>query len=130
MKKILLLLVVGILVLSGLGAVAITESDEKKMKEESVLLSAPIFREIDHYLTVLLKEATSTLMDTGKPMLPVVTKVYTFPLGTKINDVVVTFSEINKHVLSKKIMHPWKRTSLRRITCAAEFPWKLPPSWT
>ncbi|UCF13323.1 MAG: peptidase C25, partial [Thermoplasmatales archaeon] len=39
-----------------------------------------------------------------KPMLPVVTKVYTFPLGTKIDDVAVTFSEINQQVLSKKIM--------------------------
>jgi len=43
-------------------------------------------------------------MDNGKPVLPVVTKVYTFPLGTKIDNVVVTFNNINEHVLSKKIM--------------------------
>ncbi|MCK4415803.1 MAG: peptidase C25, partial [Thermoplasmatales archaeon] len=104
MKKIIPILVVGVLVLSGLGAVAVTEADGKLMKEDYVLLSAPIFKEIDDYLTVDLKEATSLLMDTGKPMLPVVTKVYTFPLGTKIDDVVVTFSETNEQVLSKKIM--------------------------
>ena len=33
-------------------------------------------------------------MDAGKPMLPVVTKIFTFPLGTIINDVDVTFSEV------------------------------------
>ncbi|UCF13444.1 MAG: peptidase C25 [Thermoplasmatales archaeon] len=104
MKKILPILAVFILVLSGLGAVAVTESDEKLLNEESVLLSAPIFKKEDSYLTVDFKEATSMLLDTGKPMLPVVTKVYTFPLGTKIDDVAVTFSEINQQVLSKKIM--------------------------
>ena len=104
MKKIIPILVVGVLVLSGLGAVAVTEADGKLMKEDYVLLSAPIFKEIDDYLTVDLKEATSLLMDTGKPMLPFVTKVYTFPLGTKIDDVVVTFSETNEQILSKKIM--------------------------
>jgi len=104
MKKIIPILAVVVLVLSGLGAVAVTEADEKLVNKDSVLLSAPIFKETDSYLTVDLNEATSLLLDTGKPMLPVVTKVYTFPFGTKINDVVVTFSEINKHVLSKKIM--------------------------
>ncbi len=104
MKKIIPILVIGVLVLSGLGAVAVTEADGKLMNQDSVLLSAPIFEETDDYLTADFKEATSLLMDTGKPMLPVVTKVYTFPLGTKIDDVVVTFSETNEQVLSKKIM--------------------------
>ncbi|UCF13301.1 MAG: peptidase C25, partial [Thermoplasmatales archaeon] len=95
MKKIIPILVVVVLVLSGLGAVAVTEADERLRNQDSVLLSAPIFKETDSYLTVDFKEATSMLLDTGKPMLPVVTKVYTFPLGTKIDDVAVTFSEIN-----------------------------------
>jgi hypothetical protein len=104
MKKIIPTLVVAVLVLSGLTAVAVTEADEKLVDQDSVLLSAPIFKETDNYLTVDFKEATSMFLDTGKPMLPVVTKVYTFPLGTKIDDVTVTFSEINQQVLSKKIM--------------------------
>jgi hypothetical protein len=104
MKKILPILIIGILVLSGLGAAAITETDAKKMKEDNLMLSAPIYKEKDSYLTVNLNEATSLLMDSGKPSLPVVTKVYTFPFGTKIDDVVVTFSEKNKQVLSKKII--------------------------
>ncbi|PNX49414.1 MAG: hypothetical protein BV457_01920 [Thermoplasmata archaeon M9B1D] len=43
-------------------------------------------------------------MKTGKPMLPKLTKVYTFPFGTKITDVKVTFSESYEKQVSKPII--------------------------
>jgi len=104
MKKIIPIIVIGVLLLSGIGAVAITEVDEKISKYNNFVLSEPIFEEIDDYINVNLKEATSTNMETGKPMLPVVTKVYTYPLGTIVNDVEVEFSGTKEYVLSKKIM--------------------------
>ena len=105
MKKIIPILVVGILILSGLGVVAITDDityDVKNVKE-SFVISEPIIKEAGQYVTVSLGEASSSLLNVGKPMLPVVTKVYTFPLGAKINNVVVTFSEVNELVLSKEV---------------------------
>jgi len=105
MKKIIPILVVGILILSGLGAVAITDDityDVKNVKE-SFVTSEPIIKEAGQYVTVSLGEASSSLLNVGKPMLPVVTKVYTFPLGAKINNVVVTFSEVNERVLPKEV---------------------------
>ena len=103
MKKLLPIILVGILVVSGLGAVAVQENgDETSFSAKSIMISEPIITETNEYLTINLEESESFLMETGKPMLPVITKVFTFPLGTKIVDVNVDF-DIEKQVLSKKI---------------------------
>ncbi len=103
MKKIIPIFIVGVLLLSGIGAVAVTDEETQNI-ESSVYLSEPIFTETDNYLKLNIEEQTSYLMDTGKPMLPVVTKIYTYPLGTEIIDVNVAFSEEKEYVLSKMIM--------------------------
>ncbi len=103
MKNLLPIIIVGILVVSGLGAVAVQENrDETSFSAESIMISEPTITETNEYLTVNLEESESFLMETGKPMLPVITKVFTFPLGTKIVDVKVDF-DTKKQVLSKKI---------------------------
>jgi hypothetical protein len=73
------------------------------MKKESIMLSELTIEESDGYLTVYLKESTSLHLETGKPVLPVVTKTFVFPLGTSIRDVEVTFSNVETRVLPKKI---------------------------
>jgi len=93
------------LLLSGLGAVALQENEDKTLfSTEFITISEPIIKikESNEYLTIDLKESESLLMDTGKPVMPVITKVFTFPLGTKIVDVSVDF-DIEKQILSKKI---------------------------
>ena len=103
MKNLLPIGIVGILVLSGLGAVALQENeDEILFSTESIMISEPIITETNEYLTINLEESESLLLETGKPVIPVITKVFTFPLGTKIVDVEVDF-DIEKQVLSKKI---------------------------
>ena len=105
MKKILPIVVVGILVLSGLGAHAIFEDNTEEMTLiESVAFSEPQVQEHDQYVTVNLNEATSYLSESGKPVLPVYVKVFTFPLGTKIKDVTCTFSSVQEKILSKEII--------------------------
>lgn len=103
MKKIVPIFIVGVLVLSGLGAVAVSENEQKILAEDTILISEPILKETQDYITIHLNEATSLSLAEGKPILPVVTRVYTFPLGTKFENVDVTFSEINEQVISKKI---------------------------
>jgi len=105
MKKILPLFAVGILVLSGLGAVAIIGKPtyDMKIENESIVISEPILKEMGNYVTVNLWESTSTLMHSGKPMLPVVTRVFTFPFGSKIKCVDVSFSEVKEYTLSKEV---------------------------
>jgi hypothetical protein len=103
MKKLLPIILVGILVVSGLGAVAVQENDDETLFNiESMTISEPIITETSEYLTVSLEESESLLLGTGKPMLPVITNVFTFPLGTKIVDIKVDF-DTQKQVLSKKI---------------------------
>ncbi len=102
MKIFLPLLVVGILVLGGLGAVG-TESEKEKLISDTIFFSQPIINEKEKYVSIELKESTHNSMDIGKPMLPVVTKVYTFPFGTCIDNVEVTFSEVIEQEISKSV---------------------------
>jgi len=106
MKKILTLIMVGILVFSGLGAVAINDdkSYDLKIENKSVIISKPIIADIGQYLTVNIEESTSSLLHAGKPVLPVITKVFTLPFGSKISSVDVIFSEEKKIALSKEIL--------------------------
>jgi len=105
MKKIIPILLVGVLVLSGLGAVAIPETKKDAVIEEteSISLSEPILIEDSKYISVKLEEATSFLMKSGEPVLPKITKVYTLPVGSNIKDVSVEFLNVKKQVISKEV---------------------------
>jgi hypothetical protein len=103
MKKIIPILIVGVLVISGLGAVAISDNDPKILyKMDSISISKSILEENNEYVLVDFEESTSKLMETGNPIIPVITKVYTFPAGTKINNLKVDYDQ-EKLILDKKI---------------------------
>jgi hypothetical protein len=103
MKKIIPILVIGFLVLSGLGAAATNDSQTIHTILESVTSSEPTIKDNGKHMTIELEETTSHLIGEDKPDLPVVTKTYTFPSGTKIEDVKVTFSEPYEQIISKDI---------------------------
>ena len=92
--------------ISGLGAVVISESEneDKNVLTETwaISVSEPAIKEEDGYVIVNLEEQTSMLSDMGKPMMPVITKTFTFPVGTRIVDVGVDF-DVMDYSLSKKI---------------------------
>lgn len=103
MKKIIPILIIGVLIISSLGAVAISDNDPKVLyKMESISISESILEENNEFVLVDFEESTSKLMETGNPIIPVITKVYTFPAGTKINNVKVNYDQ-EKLVLDKKI---------------------------
>ncbi|KYK24428.1 hypothetical protein AYK25_09790 [Thermoplasmatales archaeon SM1-50] len=106
MKKLLPVCIIGILLLSGVGIVARTNTMSKglNIKTDSFALSEPVLTEKGVYMTIGIEEATSSLMDPGKPMLPVFTKVYTYPFNTTIIHVEVSFSKTNEIHLSKDII--------------------------
>ena len=101
MKKFITLIIVGTLVFSGLGAVAINDgkSYDLKIMNESIIISKPIITEIGQYLTVDIEESTSSLLRAGKPVLPVITKIFTLPFGSKISHVDIIFSEVKEQLL-------------------------------
>jgi hypothetical protein len=53
---------------------------------------------------VNLEETNDYLMETGKPMLPVQTKTYTYPKNTKIRDVTCRVNSIQEQKLEDKIL--------------------------
>jgi len=104
MKKTVILGIVAILIFSGLGAVALPETEHKTLEKlESISFSNVQIKDMDDHIIVHLDEATSYLMKAGNYFLPAVTRVFTFPFGTKINDVVVSFSGIKEKTVSKKV---------------------------
>jgi len=105
LKKFISILAVGILIISGLGAISVENHKiyDLKTQEKQLIFSEPIIKEEIKYITVNLKEATITTLENGKPTLPIVTQVFTFPFKTKINNVEVIFSEPKEIVLSKEI---------------------------
>ncbi len=102
MKKLIPLCVICIVVLGGLGAVANTTS-EQTFEKALLRFSEPTIENENMYVSVSLHEANSYLMKEDKPFLPSVTKTYTFPFGTTINNVAVTVQNIHTKTVVKDI---------------------------
>jgi hypothetical protein len=110
MKKILPLLVVGILVFSGLGAAGITNIAtynaviKEKSKMMTISFSQLSIDESDNeYIEVNLKDTSSYLMNPGQPMLPKVVKTFELPFGVKNVKVDVTPKTIKEHEVTKEV---------------------------
>jgi hypothetical protein len=104
MKRIVPILIIGIMVLSGLGAAAVSHVAQKPMeKTQTISFSYPEIQTKDGYALVTVKNANSWLYKTDAPMLPASVTTYSFPFGTKIRGVDVAFSEPEEYILEKKI---------------------------
>ena len=106
MKKIYSVLIIAFLILSGIEAVALNINAEYyvKKQDKSFVLSELIMEDIGQYVSISLDQATSSVFDVGKPVLPVVTKVFSFPYGSKIGQVEVVFSNEKEIELSKEVV--------------------------
>ena len=105
MKKTITLLIVGLLFISGLGAATFTKTtttDQFQIETTSASISEPVITEKEEFISIELEQATSYLMDTGKPMLPIIGKTFVYPAGTTLGDINVDF-EKETFELEKKI---------------------------
>lgn len=103
MKRILSIIIVGILVLSGLGAVTLASENNHQQKIVSIAFSQPIINEQKQYATVSMDGTNSVLMRQNKPMLPNYIETLTFPFGTKITRVSCIPNAIHQQIISKNI---------------------------
>lgn len=88
MKKILPILIVGVLIIGGFGAAVATQETKKENTiQEKITFSEPVLTAHGGFTTVQIKETTCSSTDPGYPVLPYYTKVVTFPLGTIITSV-------------------------------------------
>ena len=105
-------LAVGVIILFiGMGlAPGITNSTASNVSQpnaESIMFvqqfSRPEIRDNKEFIDIMVKQAQSVMTNEEKPMMPVFSKTYEFPFGTKITDVIVTHSDIKKIDLEKQI---------------------------
>jgi len=106
MKKILSILIVGILALSGFVAADIKndESDTIEKIETINFSEKLVLQEKDEYLTVELEGANLLLAESGEPMLPVYCKTFEFSSAAKIKGITCDYSDIKEKSITKKII--------------------------
>ena len=101
MKKLIPILIIGVLLISGLGAVATPERDLKKV---SMSFSNLLIQEKDDYTTLNLEGTNSVLMRKDHYMVPTRIETFTFPFGTEIKSVQCTPINIHRQTLTKELM--------------------------
>jgi len=119
--KILPIFIVVSLLFTVVNVIATTTDDDNIIKiaekEDNVSFSQATIENIGEYVSVNIDEANTFLRSTGKPMLPVYTKTFTFPRGTKIKNVECILSDITSNAIDGKIQpspQPIKRISLEK----------------
>jgi hypothetical protein len=106
MKKTLPLLVVGILVLSGLGAVAVSIDQQSVTREKTStisLASQPMVQSKGEYVEVTFEGTNSMLLEDGKPQLPIYVENFVLPVGVTNIKVECTSHEISTMEISGEI---------------------------
>lgn len=102
--KTLEVLIVTLLISFILPSVESIERDSNEIeKSHYIIFTEPIIRDEGEYISIILKEAKSNILKPGNPVLPVYTKTFKVPFGTKINDVTCIPSEIQEKTITKKI---------------------------
>lgn len=105
MKKIVSIVLIGIVVLSGLGAAAVvTPSVTLLKKTQTITFSDLEITTIETSTSVVLKTANTWVKTPGAPLLPASATTYIFPFGTTIKSVEVTFSEPEEITVVKSIV--------------------------
>jgi hypothetical protein len=91
--------------ISGFGANFSTQAkNNDKTIQSTIHFSEPIIKDQTSYLSIQEKEATSYATEPGNPVLPIYTKMFTFPFGTVIKDVTFTASSEQQIHISKEIL--------------------------
>ncbi|HIH29107.1 MAG TPA: hypothetical protein HA260_04825 [Thermoplasmata archaeon] len=111
MKKILTIVLVGILIVSGLGTVAFATSTTHQTpiitstQSTAVLFSAPpTIDDKDGFIQIELSGATTKLLEANKPVVPIYVKTYEIPFGSTNIQVICSQKDINTMVLSKEVI--------------------------
>jgi hypothetical protein len=111
MKKFIPIVIVGILVLSGLGAAAFTanvsvkQATMVKSESTSVLFSSqPMLLEKDGFVEIQVDGATTQLLEPDRPVLPIYVKTYQIPFRSTDIQVVCTPQNIGSLTLTKEVI--------------------------
>jgi len=89
MKKIFIIIVVGIFLISGIKAVGSSEEENntKINLTKSFTFSEPNIIQVGEYVKIQLSETEFLIRDPGKPLLPMITYSFDLPFGAKNIDI-------------------------------------------
>jgi Peptidase family C25/Propeptide_C25 len=111
MRKIIAIIIIGLLVFGGCGVTAFKSNNsmEKTMitKNNSMSLqfsSKPMILEKEEYVKIEINGANSQLTELNKPVLPISIKTYQLPFGSKNIKVTCTPKDISTITLTKKVI--------------------------
>jgi hypothetical protein len=97
LKKFIVVIIFGILLLSGVQAININKIENKNSISDTYYFSNPALKNQGEYLTLEVKETLSSLMDPGKPEMPMFTQSYYLPFGAK--DIEIRFNALEENEL-------------------------------
>jgi len=127
MKKILSIVIIGILVLSGLGAAAFTTNDSfistitaKNVEASIVFSSQPVQLEKDGFVELEMNGVTTQLLERNRPVLPIYVKTYEIPFGSMNIQVTCNVKDINTMTLAKEVI-PARIAPLSKISERTEY---------
>jgi hypothetical protein len=110
MEKFLPILVVGILIISGFGAVAVSDDtigdyEIKKIKESMKIDSSSLIIKDSNedFIEVEFEDTSSYLMEPGKPILPKIVRTFELPFGVTDVNVELTSDNIREVDIEQKI---------------------------
>ena len=87
----------------GIAVLPVYGDSDIKNINEKILISKPVIKDENNFVTVSMQEGNSFLLEPDKPMLPIVTRVFILPFGSKIKSVNVNYNGENEIILSKDI---------------------------
>jgi hypothetical protein len=105
MKKIMPICIVGIVVLSGLGAANVVEDTTRvsEIIDTITFTHSPVTTVEDDYVTLQFDGTNAVWDEAGKPMLPIYRTTFTFSHTVKIMDVSCVVSEMHEQCIDGKI---------------------------
>jgi len=105
MKTKIVGLLIAMLLIINIMPIVLTEEDEYVLKEGNhlIVFSNPQITQEEIFVKLDLEETDSFIMESGKPMLPVYTKIFKFPFGTKILDVECVPTDVIENLISGKV---------------------------
>ena len=95
---------VGLLLISSFAALSIGEEAVVGKKTIDIQFLEPIVLRSEGYVELDVEGANAQSYHAGEPILPIYTKTFSFPFGTKIIDIECVTGDVNDMVLSDKIV--------------------------
>jgi len=127
MNKIISVLIIVVLVLSGLGTAAFTTNSNIQsamiVKHEStsvIFSSQPTLFEVNEFVEIEMIGATTKLLELNKPKLPIYVKTYQIPFGSTNIQVICSAENIGTMTLMKEVV-PARIVPLSKMSEKTEY---------